>query len=140
VKAAPKQQAAATTQPMRPVSTARTAAHTVAVIISVRIASVLLEWFTITEIGVTARASAPIVAATRPQRCTSVAYTSTTAPTPASTCGTSSVSWWKPNTRTASACTQSVNGGLSTVTNPALSSEPYQNALQLSLMLRTAAL
>ncbi len=73
VKAAPKKQPAATIQCQRPVSAARTPAHTVAVIISVRMASVLLEWLTITEIGATANASAPTVAATRPQRRTRVA-------------------------------------------------------------------
>ena len=102
-------------------------------------ASVLLEWFTITEIGDTASASAPTVAPIRPHCFTTVAYTNTTARTPATTCGTSNDIWWNPNTFTTSACTCNDTGGLSTVMNPTLSSEPYQKACQLSAMLRTAA-
>ena len=139
VNAAPNSRPVATTHPHRPVSAARTPANTVAVIISVRMASVLFEWLTITAMGVTASAMAPTVAAIRPHRRTRVRYTSTTAPTPASTWGIRRVIEWKPKMRTASACTQRENGGLSTETKPTLSNEPYQNACQLWLMLRTAA-
>ena len=89
VNEAPNRSPAATVQRQLPVVAARTPAHAVAVIASVRIASVLFEWFTSTEIGVTANAVAPTVAPTRPQRLTTVAYTSATASTPAITCGTS---------------------------------------------------
>ncbi len=67
------------------------------------------------------------------------AYSSPTAATPSSACGTSMLQLLKPNMRPDSAITHSDAGGLSTVMKFEESSEPKKNDFQLSVPACTAA-
>ena len=67
------------------------------------------------------------------------AYSSATAATPSSACGTSMLQLLKPKIRPDSAITHSDAGGLSTVMKLEESSEPKKNAFQLFVPACTAA-
>ena len=89
VIAAPAATHATSSQRSRPHRTASIVHTAAAVISSVSTASVLLEWLTITKIGVTASTVAPMNAAVRPHVRRRPQYSNPTAAAPASTSGSS---------------------------------------------------
>ncbi len=129
-----------TSQRVRPSSSARPSAHSAPVQHRTSSASGLLWREIATVIGVSASTSPATNPARLPNRRRTRSYASATVPIPISACGTRMLSEWKPKIRTDSACTQSASGGLSTVITFDASNDPYRNALQLSLIERTAAL
>ncbi|GAA3115811.1 hypothetical protein GCM10020001_039170 [Nonomuraea salmonea] len=92
-----------------------------------------------TVIGVSASAPAAISAAGSPAARRTVACSTATAATPASTCGNIRLHVPNPRTRANRPIAHSAIGGLSTVMNDSESSEPKKNAFQLSVPLITAA-
>jgi hypothetical protein len=75
---------------------------------------------------VPASSPAPVPAVRR-----TAAYSSATAATPMSACGTRTLQLLSPNSRTDRPITQSAAGGLSTVIEPAASDAPKNHADQL---------
>ncbi len=92
-----------------------------------------------TATGVSAR-TAPASRPAAAEKCLrTVRYSSPTAATPSSACGTSTLHAFRPNTRADSSMTHSDAGGLSTVMKLEESNEPKKNAFQLTVPAWTAA-
>ena len=130
-----------TSQRVRPSSSARPSAHSAPAQHRTSSASGLLWREIATVIGVSASTSP----ATNPARAAEPAAHEVVrerrrSRSPSAPAARGSLSEWKPKMRTDSACTHSASGGLSTVITFDASNEPYRNALQLSLIERTAAL
>ena len=92
-----------------------------------------------TTAGLTASTAAAIKPAAGPARRRTIRYSTSTASTPSTTCGSTIAHVLTPNARTDSACSQNAPGSLSSVTVPAGSNAPNAKSCQLPAIARTAA-
>ncbi len=92
-----------------------------------------------TATGVNANTAPDNSAAAGENQRRTVAYSTPTAATPSSACGTSTLHGFRPKMRTEMSITHSDAGGLSTVMKFEASEEPKNNAVQLDDPAWTAA-
>jgi hypothetical protein len=122
--ASPTHTAASTSPRSRPETTApdtASAASTSSRIIS---ESEMLPRFSATAAGLATTTNAAISPAGDPASRDTARYSTTTVSAPSMACGATITHGWKPNARTARACTQNAPGSLSSVTVPAGSNAP----------------
>src|SRR5581483_7606459 len=119
--------------------TARTTQYAPRVISSTSNASGLLNRNISAATGVTASTAPAMSPAACPEVRRTAAYSTPTAATPSSACGSRMAKEFTPNSRADSSISQSEAGGLSTVMKFEASEEPKKNAFQLFVPAWTAA-